>query len=167
MVGPPPALRITGPFPSLSEPQLDRFAEVMSSTNPWLHFGYSTQECRDKLSAQRYQILIASQAGFDLEILYFASEGDLGGPFIRYVLVDSDKRSRGVGSTLIRTLLSEHSGKSCYLTVSETNEQAKRLYKRLGFSVIGSIRDYNFWGESVFIMRYPGSPKREALKEAR
>ena len=169
MAGHPSALvpLITGPFSSLSEPQLERFADMMSSSNPWLQFGYSKLECREKLSTPRYQSLIASAADLVLGILCFAVDGDLGGPFIRYVLIDPSQRSRGIGSSLIRNLLGRYKGKSCYLTVSESNEQAKHLYERLGFVVIGSIPDYNFWGQAELIMRHAGRPKRESTQDAR
>jgi ribosomal protein S18 acetylase RimI-like enzyme len=145
----------------LSAEQLDLFSLWMSSSDPWLHFGYSTDECRHKLSACSNEFFIAVADAGDVGFLAYSQQGDLGGPYIHYVVVERSRRSQGIGSMLIKRLLEQSQGSSVFLTVSESNEQAKRLYEALGFQQIGAIPDYNKYGEAEFILRFAGKPKRE------
>jgi ribosomal protein S18 acetylase RimI-like enzyme len=158
-----PSISIKQVNNGLAAEQLDLFSLWMSSSDPWLHFGYSTDECRHKLSARRNEFLIAATETCVVGFLAYSLQGDLGGPYIHYVVVERSRRSQGIGSRLIKRLLEESQKRSVFLTVSESNEQAKRLYESLGFQQIGAIPDYNKYGEAEFILRFAGKPKRESM----
>ena len=64
---------------------------------------------------------------------------------INNVAVAPARRSRGAGSALMREVLREGArfgARRATLEVRRSNEAARRLYERLGFSVAGIRRDY-------------------------
>ena len=83
---------------------------------------------------------------------------------ITYVCVEESRRGRGVGEQMVKDVLARFPEKSVYLTVSESNAASRQLYERLDFAVIGEIKNYNFPGESEFIMRRAGLPKRAHVR---
>lgn len=68
-------------------------------------------------------------------------EGD-GAPEL-YVFVDPSRQGQGLGSATMKIVLewlkrSDSPYQSCWLTVDVENERAIRIYKRLGFHVVGA-----------------------------
>jgi ribosomal protein S18 acetylase RimI-like enzyme len=139
----------------------------MASTDPWKHFGYSTDECTEKLLKPGAKLVLASIGERVVGFACLKPDGDLGGPMINYVCVEPNNRCRGIGTGLVQEVLNQFPEASIYLTVSESNSRALRLYERLGFKLIGKIEDYNFKGEAEFILRYPRPPKREHLRQSK
>lgn len=67
-------------------------------------------------------------------------QGELGN-----VAVAEEARGRGVGVALLDAAFSklrDRGVRECFLEVRESNEAARRLYERLGFSVVGRRRSY-------------------------
>ncbi|MBO8161968.1 MAG: GNAT family N-acetyltransferase [Thermosipho sp. (in: Bacteria)] len=59
------------------------------------------------------------------------------------ICVDPEKRRRGLGTKIMKNLMYEASGKGhtySYLQVVDTNEGAKKLYKKLGYKKL-----YSYW----------------------
>jgi ribosomal-protein-alanine N-acetyltransferase len=64
-------------------------------------------------------------------------------------------RGKGVGTMLIRRAMEEMRKGGCkevFLEVRVTNEQAVRLYAKLGFQVTGTMQSYYKDGESAYMM---------------
>jgi ribosomal-protein-alanine N-acetyltransferase len=62
---------------------------------------------------------------------------------------------QGIGCSLIREAtqaMHEYNAKECYLEVRESNFAAVKLYKKLGFEVARSLRNYYADGEDAFVM---------------
>lgn len=74
-------------------------------------------------------------------VVWFAGpEGELGD-----VAVRGERRGTGIGTALVRRVLAEASERGAtevYLEVRESNEAARRLYRRLGFEVAGRRSAY-------------------------
>ena len=51
-------------------------------------------------------------------------------------------RNRGVGTSLIKALFMEAGARAVRLQVDKVNEQARRLYERIGFSVTGETQTH-------------------------
>jgi len=71
------------------------------------------------------------------------------------VAVLSQHRRHGVGEALVANALEtlkHFSAKQCYLEVRVSNDEAIRLYEKLGFEVTRTMRGYYADGEDAYIM---------------
>jgi ribosomal-protein-alanine N-acetyltransferase len=71
------------------------------------------------------------------------------------VAVLPQHRRRGVGEALVMRALEAvklYNAKQCYLEVRVNNEEAIRLYKKLGFEVARTMRGYYADGEDAYLM---------------
>lgn len=147
--------------------ELPHLAAMMAATDPWLHFRYPPDECERNLRAHGHELYVAVRdvalAGF----VMVNPHSTLGGVDIRYLCVDAPCRGQGVGTRLIEYVRDAlFPTASVNLTVSDINSRARRLYRRLGFEQVGTLRDYNFAGEDEYVMRYHRGPKRQHLAPA-
>jgi len=90
-------------------------------------------------------------AGMSLKTLGIAKKGH-----IISIAVLPENRNVGVGYALVdealRSMSSSYEAKSCYLEVRVSNDAALSLYKRVGFEVERTIREYYSDGEDAYIM---------------
>jgi ribosomal-protein-alanine N-acetyltransferase len=73
------------------------------------------------------------------------------------VAVMPDFRCQGVGSALVTEALEgmkSYGAKQSYLEVRVTNDDAVRLYKKLGFKITRTIQRYYADGESAYVMSH-------------
>ncbi len=71
------------------------------------------------------------------------------------VAVMPEHRRKGIGEALVMKAtegLRSYGAKQLYLEVRKTNEEAIRLYKKLGLDVTRTIRGYYADGEDAFVM---------------
>ena len=82
--------------------------------------------------------------------------------YIQTVCVVNEARGRGVGTRLVefaeRRIFSETP--NVFLCVSSFNPRARALYERLGYELIGELKDYLIEGASEFLMRKTIGPIR-------
>jgi ribosomal-protein-alanine N-acetyltransferase len=74
-------------------------------------------------------------------VMWFAAdEGELGD-----IAVLPERRGEGIGQALLResiVVAASRGTRSLYLEVRESNEAARRLYEKVGFSVVGVRKQY-------------------------
>lgn len=71
------------------------------------------------------------------------------------IAVLPEHHRKGIGYRLIQEAtkaMSNYKAKECYLEVRESNLSAIQLYKKLGFEVARSIRNYYADGENALVM---------------
>lgn len=94
--------------------------------------------------------------------LMAASEPQTGAfvGFIQTVCIDPMRRGQGLGSTLVefaeRRILKV--SPNVFMCVSSFNLDARRLYERLGYKVVGELTDYIVRGHSEFFLRKTVGP---------
>ena len=79
------------------------------------------------------------------------------------VAVMPEHRRKGVGEALVTKAIEGmrlYGAKQCYLEVRMTNEEAIKLYKRLGLEVTRTIRSYYADGEDACVMSRKVQEKR-------
>ena len=83
--------------------------------------------------------------------------------YIQSVAVLEKWRGRGLGTALIeaaeRRILRE--APNVFICVSSFNAGARRLYERLGYTVVGELEDYIVRGHSETLMRKTTGPLSE------
>ena len=87
-------------------------------------------------------------------------------PMIELLCVAEAYRNRGLGTQLIahvETVLFPDTD-NIYLTVSDINPQAQRLYARLGYSQVGAMPNWNLEEQTEFIYRKTRRPIQAAMR---
>jgi ribosomal-protein-alanine N-acetyltransferase len=134
-------------------------AQLMSSSEPWitLRRGYEASlQILANEERERYVAYVGEQlAGFLILNLRGAFVG-----YIQVVCVAPGFRGRGLGSRLIafaeERIFREYA--NVFMCVSSFNASARRLYERLGYVVVGELKDYIVAGYSEILLRKTRGP---------
>jgi ribosomal protein S18 acetylase RimI-like enzyme len=136
-------------------------ARIMATSEPWLTLGRSYEESLDIVCDASREVYVAVVADTP-EVIGFLIL-DMRGTFVGYirsVAVRDDWRGRGVGTRLIAfaetRILRDHP--NVFMLVSSFNPRAKALYLKLGYEVVGELRDYIVRGHSEFLLRKSIAP---------
>jgi [ribosomal protein S18]-alanine N-acetyltransferase len=86
--------------------------------------------------------------------------------YIQTIAIQPDRRGRGLGSRLIdfaeRRILAE--SPNVFMCVSSFNHDARRLYERLGYHVVGELTDYIVQGHSEILLRKTTGPLSPTIR---
>jgi [ribosomal protein S18]-alanine N-acetyltransferase len=152
-----------------NEAEAHACARLMASSEPWITLGRSYEECLTIVRDPTREVYIVQgddgPSGFLILCLVGAFVG-----YIQTVCIDARRRGQGLGSKLIdfaeQRILAEYP--NVFMCVSSFNRDARRLYERLGYRVIGELTDYIVPGHSEILLRktvapltrFPGSASR-------
>ena len=128
-------------------------ARLMAATDPWLTLGRSYADCLARCGHAEYTLLVASDDGARLGFVLLHPRGVAGSPYIAAIAVSAEARGRGVGSALLARAEAHLPGaRYMFLCVSSFNTNARRLYERCGYGVVGELADYVIDGASETLM---------------
>jgi ribosomal protein S18 acetylase RimI-like enzyme len=145
---------------------VDWCARTMAASDPWITLGIGEERCRKALTAADRELYVAVRedelAGFLLLCL--------AGPFTGYIqtiCVHPDCRNEGIGRRLIAFAEERifRVSPNVFLCVSSFNGEARRLYERLGYELIGEMKDYLVRGHGELLMRKSRGPWKEFWAE--
>lgn len=129
-------------------------ADVMAASEPWLTLGRGRVDALKLLRNRRKQCFVVRSGGERAGFLVLDLNGPLGG-YIQTIGVAPEMRGRGVGSAALRwaekRIFKKH--RNVLLCVSSFNRGALRLYRRLGYEVVGRLRDYVVAGHDEILLR--------------
>ena len=135
-------------------------ATLMASSEPWLTLGRSYAQSRALVDAPDREVHIAigddeQRLGFVVLVLHGAFTG-----YLQSIAVAEHCRGEGVGSALLDFTESRIAqiSPNVFLCVSSFNPDARRLYERRGYHVIGTIPDYVVTGHDELLMRKTTGP---------
>ncbi|MDP9360171.1 MAG: GNAT family N-acetyltransferase [Acidobacteriota bacterium] len=142
-------------------------AAMMASSDPWLHFGRTFEQCLARLTNPAGEVWVARAGGVPRGFVILVLQGAFVG-YIQIVCVAAGARSAGLGSRLVgfaeERIFREFP--NVFLCVSSFNPRARTLYERLGYTLVGELADYLMRGESEFLMRKSAGPLAEFLPAA-
>jgi ribosomal-protein-alanine N-acetyltransferase len=153
--------------PFASDEDVDWGARVMADSEPWITLGRGLDASRADLSdtaKERFLAWVGSErAGFLIL--------NMAGAFVGYVqtlCVAPGFRGRGIGSRLVRFAEERvfRESPNVFLCVSSFNSNARRLYERLGYELVGELTDYFVAGHAELLMRKSLGPKTGFQKGA-
>jgi Acetyltransferases len=142
-------------------------AAMMASSDPWLYFGRTFEQCLARLTDSSGEVWVARAGGVPRGFIILILQGAFVG-YIQIVCVDAGARSGGIGSRLVRFAEERifREFPNVFLCVSSYNDRARALYERLGYRLVGELTDYLMRGESEFLMRKSAGPLVEFLPGA-
>lgn len=149
-----PAIR-----PLTTDAEAEACAALMAASEPWLTLrrDYDTllRLARDP-GRERY---VAYQDGRLAGFVFLNLQGAFVG-YLQTICVAPAFRDAGIGSALIafaeERIFRDH--KNVFLCVSSFNQAARRLYERLGYTVVGELTDYLLPGQSELLLRKSRGP---------
>jgi len=166
MTGSPPLAAPTI-RPLATDAEAHTCAELMASSDPWRRLGRSFDESFAMLRDAAREVYVALDAshpgdsavlGFVIVIMQGAFVG-----YIQTVAVRPDRRGQGVGSALIGFAEQRifRDKPNVFICASSFNPDARRLYERLGYRVVGELTDYIIRGHSEILLRKSLGPLSE------
>lgn len=129
-------------------------ARLMAASEPWLTLGRSYELSLDIIQDPSREVYVARDESGLAGFLILCMTGALVG-YIQTVCIDPARRGQGLGSQLVdfaeQRILPV--SPNVFMCVSSFNRDARRLYERLGYKVIGELTDYIVRGHSEFLLR--------------
>jgi ribosomal protein S18 acetylase RimI-like enzyme len=139
----------------------------MASSDPWRRLGRTLEESYRILRDPSREVYVALESASDTEprvagFTILVMQGAFIG-YIQSVAVRPERRGRGLGTALIefaeRRIL--RATPNVFICVSSFNPAARRLYERLGYTVVGELTDYIVRGHSEILLRKTTGPLAE------
>jgi [ribosomal protein S18]-alanine N-acetyltransferase len=149
-------------LPLDSDADRERCALLMSSSEPWVTLGRTYESSLEILSNPSREIYVARMGDELAGFLILLMQGAFVG-YIQTVCIAPEHRSRGLGRRLVDFAEERifRESPNVFLCVSSFNTEAKRLYLRLGYELIGELKDYLVRGHSELLMRKTRGPLNE------
>lgn len=134
-------------------------AKLMASSEPWITLRRSNKECLAGLRRPGRELYIARESGSPVGFVILCMTGAFVG-YVQSICIDPTRRSAGLGSRLIAFAEQRvfRDSPNTFLCVSSFNLRALELYVRLGYEVVGTLRDYVVEGHDEILMRKSRGP---------
>ena len=137
-------------------------AQMMANSEPWITLRRDYETSLKILTDPAREVYLVTVdgdiAGFTILNMHGAFVG-----YIQSMCVVPEWRNRGLGSRLMafieKRIFSETP--NAFICVSSFNEGAQRLYERLGYEVVGELKDYIISGHSEILLRKTIAPLSE------
>ena len=152
----PPSRTRTDPAisPLQTEEDARACAQLMAASEPWITLGRSYETSLGIIQDPSREVYIARDEGGLAGFLILCMTGALVG-YIQTICIDPARRGQGLGSGLVE--FAEQRilpvSPNVFMCVSSFNLDARRLYERLGYKVVGELTDYIVQGHSEFLLR--------------
>lgn len=128
-------------------------ARLMASMDPWLRLGRNYEERLAKCGHPEYTLLIAESGQGRAGCALLHPRGVAGSPYLASIAVTPEERGAGAGTALVAYAEEYYEGaRFMFLCVSSFNPRARALYERLGYELVGELKDYAMEGASEFLM---------------
>lgn len=134
-------------------------ARLMSTSEPWITLRRDYLAALALLRDPTREVFVATIGGKMAGVIAIVMSGAFRG-YIQTVAVDLPHRGLGIGSQLIqfaeRRILTKTP--NVFICVSSFNPQAQKLYRRLGYQLVGELKNYVVRGHSELLLRKTTGP---------
>jgi len=145
--------------PLQNEAETRACARLMAASEPWITLGRGYETSLGIVGDPSREVYVARDetglAGFAILCMTGAFVG-----YIQTICIDPSRRGQGLGSRLVEFAEQRilRVSPNVFLCVSSFNRDARRLYERLGYKVVGELTDYIVRGHSEFLLRKTVGP---------
>jgi ribosomal protein S18 acetylase RimI-like enzyme len=142
--------------------RVEECARLMVSSEPWITLRRSFDSALAALQDSGKEVHIVLDAQGVVAFIILDMRGPLRG-YIQTICVRPDYRGGGVGTALIRWAEQRVARESpnVFLCVSSFNVAARRLYERLGYEVVGTLRGFIVPEHDELLLRKTQGPWAE------
>ena len=140
-------------------------ARMMAASEPWITLRRDADAALAILTDPGRESYVAFLEGELVGFIILVMHGAFVG-YIQSVCVAPGQRSLGLGRRLMAFAEERifRETPNVFLNVASFNPEAQRLYERLGYEVVGELRDYIVPGHSEILMRKSTGPLAEFVK---
>ena len=141
-------------------------ARMMAGSEPWITLKRGYEESLTVVEDPSREVYVALEAGRLRGFVILNMSGAFTG-YVQTVCVGVEDRSRGIGSRLMRFAEERifRESPNVFLCVSSFNPRAKALYEKLGYEMVGELKDYIVRGHSEYLLRKSIGPLHKFRKE--
>lgn len=145
-------------------------ARIVAGDPLWRRYGVSLVAARRVLrraaartgrDAAAGEVAVARAGNRPLGFVWFRRDGTFHhSGYVRWIAVAPGARGRGVGARLMRYAETRifQAGPNVFLLVSHFNRAARAFYRKLGYTEVGTLRDYVVRGVTEHIYRKTRAP---------
>lgn len=140
-------------------------ARTMADSEPWLTLGTGYERSLALFGNESRERYVAQVGGESAGFLVVSMQGAFVG-YVQLLGVAAKFRGQGVGRALIEFAEQRifRETPNVFICVSDFNSQARAFYARLGYEVVGELKDFIVAGHSEFLLRKTIGPIRGAKK---
>jgi ribosomal protein S18 acetylase RimI-like enzyme len=134
-------------------------ARLMAASEPWITLGRSYETSLGIIQDREREVYLARDETGLAGFLILCMTGSFVG-YIQTVCIDPTRRGQGLGSRLVEFAEQRilRVSPNVFMCVSSFNDDARRLYERLGYKVVGELTDYIVRGHSEVLLRKTTGP---------
>jgi ribosomal-protein-alanine N-acetyltransferase len=134
-------------------------AQLMASSEPWITLGRSFEASLAIVRDRSREVYLARDETGIAGFLILCMTGAFVG-YIQTVCIDHRCRGQGLGSRLVEFAEQRilRVSPNIFMCVSSFNHAARRLYERLGYTVVGELTNYIVQGHSEILLRKTVGP---------
>lgn len=150
-----------------SEDDARTCARLMASSEPWLTLGRTYETSLGIIQDPTREVYLLRNDGGIAGFLILCMRGAFVG-YIQTICIAPDRRGGGLGSKLVEFAEERILGQfpNVFMCVSSFNRDARRLYERLGYRVVGELTDYIVEGHSEILLRKSLGPLTSFQRKA-
>jgi len=127
---------------------------MMAASEPWLTLQFDYAACLGALASPKKEIHLAVSGGEVAGFIMLNLKGAFVG-YLQSICVAPACRGRGIGRRLVSfaeaRVFREYP--NLFICVSSFNHGAQRFYRRLGYEVVGELKDFIVDGHSEILLR--------------
>jgi len=142
--------------------RVEACARMMAASEPWVTLQRSFEASVRTLGDSGKELYAVSDGEGIEGFVLLDMRGPLAG-YLQSICVRPDRRSRGLGTALIRWVEDRvfRESPNVFLCVSSFNDRARRLYERLGYEVVGELPAFIVRGHDEVLYRKTRGPWAE------
>ena len=142
-------------------------ARVLTTSEPWVTLRRTYAESMAALNDPVRESYVALVDGELAGFMILRMDGAFVG-YIQTLAVLPGWRGRGIGTRLIQYAEERifRETPNVFICASSFNPRAQRLYERLGYEVVGELKDFIVPGHAEILMRKTIGPRSEFVPNA-
>jgi ribosomal-protein-alanine N-acetyltransferase len=137
-------------------------AQLMANHEPWVTLRRTYEDSIKMLNDPAREVYVARAQDQVVGFIILQMNGAFVG-YLQTVGVMPEWRDRGIGSRLIRFAEERifREAPNVFICVSSFNPRAQTLYERLGYKVVGELKNYIVSGHAEILLRKTIAPLKE------
>jgi ribosomal-protein-alanine N-acetyltransferase len=141
---------------------LDNCARMMSQSEPWVTLKRDLEGCKEAMRGDYKEVYVCTEKERLLGFIVLQMAGVFKG-YIQSICVSPEKRGSGLGTELIRFAEERifSISPNVFMLVSAFNEEAAKLYFKLGYEKIGTLKNFVLNGYDEFLLRKTIGPLKD------